>query len=333
MSINFGIGYKGSKSAIAADLIRLIPSGERFVDVFAGGCAMTHAALLAGRWKSVLANDIVPLPEFFVNAVKGKYKGESRWISREDFFRLKDTDLFARYCFSFGNNGDEYMYNTKIEPYKKACHYAIFFDQWDDMYRLCPEVVATAQAALKGKTDTKARRLAFGPAIVRKLRTLDPRVIKANPLYSSCHKNRIVKDTHNPASLESLERLERLQSLERLERLQSLERLERLQSLERLERLQARQGDYREIEVRPGDVLYCDPPYKGTDGYNEAAFDHEAFYNWAAAQDVPVYISEFWMPEDRFMCIWERKRASRLSQKGTEGKVSEKLFVPRRRKS
>ena len=306
MSINFGLGYKGSKSAIAADLIRLIPSGERFVDVFAGGCAMTHAALLAGRWKSVLANDIVPLPEFFVNAVKGKYKGESRWISREDFFRLKDTDLFARYCFSFGNNGDEYMYNTKIEPYKKACHYAIFFDQWDDMYRLCPEVVATAQAALRGKTDTKARRLAFGPAIVRKLRTLDPRVIKANPLYSSCHKNRIVKDTHNPASLESLESLESLQ---------------------------ARQGDYREIEVRPGDVLYCDPPYKGTDGYNDAAFDHEAFYNWAAAQEVPVYISEFWMPEDRFMCIWKRKRASRLSQKGTEGKVSEKLFVPRRRKS
>ena len=322
MSINFGLGYKGSKSAIAADLIRLIPSGERFVDVFAGGCAMTHAALLAGRWKSILANDIVPLPEFFVNAVKGKYKRENRWISREDFFRLKDTDLFARYCFSFGNNGDEYMYNTKIEPYKKACHYAIFFDQWDDMYRLCPEVVATAQAALKGKTDTKARRLAFGPAIVRKLRTLDPRVIKANPLYSSCHKNVIARKPGSgakySASPESLESLESLQSLERLER---------------LERLQARQGDYREIEVRPGDVLYCDPPYKGTDGYNEAGFDHEAFYNWVAAQDVPVYISEFWMPEDRFMCIWEKKRASRLSQKGTEGKVSEKLFVPRRRKS
>ena len=342
MSINFGLGYKGSKSAIAADLIRLIPSGDRFVDVFAGGCAMTHAALLAGRWKSILANDIVPLPEFFVNAVKGKHKGESRWISREDFFRLKDTDLFARYCFSFGNNGDEYMYNTKIEPYKKACHYAIFFDDWTDMYRLCPEVVATAQAALKGKTDTKSRRLAFGPAIIRKLRTMDRRIIKANPLYNSCHKNRIVKDTHNPASLESLERLqsleslERLQSLERLERLESLESLQSLESPERLqsvEGLEARQGDYREIEVRPGDVLYCDPPYKGTDGYNKAGFDHEAFYNWAAAQEVPVYISEFWMPEDRFMCIWEKKRVSRLSQKGVEGKVSEKLFVPRRRKS
>lgn len=351
--INFGIGYQGSKSAIAADLIRVIPSGDRFVDVFAGGCAMTHAALLAGRWPRILANDIVELPEFFVNAVKGKYKNETRWISREDFFRLKDSDLYARYVFSFGNNGQDYIYDARLEPYKKACHYAVVFDDWGELFRLCPEAAATAKAALQGKTDRQARRLAFGPAVVRKLRTMDRRVVDANPLYKSVRRSYSKdfkrRETHNPSSLqnlESLERLERLQSLERLqnleslERLQSLERLECLQSLERLERLQslenvtpvrvdARCGDYRGIDVQQGDVLYCDPPYKGTRGYNGKSFDHEAFYAWALAQRVPVYISEYDMPADRFMCIWQKSRASRASAKGTEGTAVEKLFVPR----
>jgi len=314
--INFGLGYMGSKSVIARDLIKLIPSGERFVDAFAGGCAMTHAALLVGRWPKVLANDIVEVPEFFVNAVKGQYRDETRWISREDFFKLKDTDLFVRYCYSFGNDGQTYMYDAKLEPYKKACHYAVVFDDWADFMRLCPEVYATAKAALEGKTDTQARRLAFGPAIVRKLRTMDCRIIKANPLYNSCHKYLGGKPgLHSPVGA-SLERLERLQSLECIPE----------------HSLEARLGDYRNLEIRHGDVIYCDPPYKGTEGYNGKGFDHEAFYGWAAAQSVPVYISEYWMPDDMFMCIWEKKRSSRFSHKGTEGTAVEKLFVPRKRK-
>lgn len=43
----FGIPYMGSKNRIAEELIRKIPEGKRFVDLFAGGCAMTHAAILS----------------------------------------------------------------------------------------------------------------------------------------------------------------------------------------------------------------------------------------------------------------------------------------------
>ena len=318
--INFGLGYMGSKSVIARDLIKLIPSGDRFVDAFAGGCAMTHAALLVGRWPKILANDIVEVPEFFVNAVRGRYRDETRWISREDFFRLKDTDLFVRYCYSFGNRGETYLYDAKLEPYKKACHYAVIFDDWADFMRLCPEVYATAYAALESKTDRKARRLELGHAVVRKLRTLDAKIVNSNPLYERCHKLAINPNPGTgvkyPTSPNSLERLERLQSLESLPE----------------HSLEARPGDYSTLEILPGDVIYCDPPYRETAGYNGKGFDHEAFYNWAAAQSVPVYISEYWMPDDRFMCIWEKKRQSRMSAKGTEGKAVEKLFVPRKRK-
>ena len=53
-----GVPYQGSKNKIACELLSVIPSGRRFCDLFAGGCAMTHAAILSGRYESFLANDI-----------------------------------------------------------------------------------------------------------------------------------------------------------------------------------------------------------------------------------------------------------------------------------
>ncbi|MBR0083064.1 MAG: DNA adenine methylase [Bacteroidales bacterium] len=319
MAVNFGMPYKGSKSKIARDLIGIIPSGERFVDVFAGGCAMSHAALLAGRWKNVLANDITDTPQFFVDVLQGKYKDRNEWISREDFFRLKDSDPFVRYCYSFGNDGKTYMYSQEIEPYKKARHYATVFDDWTLLQQLCPEVAGYARISLKGITDIKARRLHFGPAVVRALKMLkDPGIIERNPLYKSVRTSQYTQCR----GLISLERLERLQNLERLERLQSLKRP--------VGTITARKGDYRTLKVQPGDVLYCDPPYKDTTGYNGQEFDNEAFYDWACAQTVPVYISEYDMPRDRFLKVWEKKVQSQISAKGGDY-AFERLYVPRKK--
>ena len=313
MAVNFGMPYMGSKSKIARDLIGIIPSGERFVDVFAGGCAMSHAALLAGRWKTVLANDITDTPQFFVDVLQGKFKDRNEWVSREDFFRLKDSDPFVRYCYSFGNGGMSYLYSQEIEPYKKACHYATVFDDWTLLQDLCPEVAGYARISLKGITDIKARRLHFGTAVIRALKMLkDPGILERNPLYISA--NHIIKRARSILNLENLERLERLQSLERPGG-----------------SITARKGDYRTLKVQPGDVLYCDPPYKGTTGYNGQGFDHEAFYDWACSQSVPVYISEYDMPRDRFLKVWERERNSIMSTQGTEGTVIERLYVPRKK--
>ena len=85
------------------------------------------------------------------------------------------------------------------------------------------------------------------------------------------------------------------QKLESLERLQSLERLERLQSLERLESLQSLTysvGDYRDVEIPDGSVIYADIPYRTStqkDDYG-VRFDHEAFYDWCEAQTQPLFI-------------------------------------------
>lgn len=90
-------------------------------------------------------------------------------------------------------------------------------------------------------------------------------------------------------------------------------------------------ADYRDIEILPDSIIYADKPYFCTVGYGESGkddFDHEAFYDWAETQEVPVFISEYWMPDDRFKCIAERERTSTFSPTNNALKKVEKLFVP-----
>lgn len=120
----YGAPYQGSKSKLADWIVDLLPAGGILIDLMAGGCAVTHAALLSDKWGKVIANDTSKTPDLFFRAAKGEYCGEKRWISREDFARLKEEDEYVRLCWSFGNNGTDYLYSKKIEPWKKAVHFA-----------------------------------------------------------------------------------------------------------------------------------------------------------------------------------------------------------------
>ena len=131
MARKYGLPYIGSKNAIADWVIEHLPGSGTLVDLFCGGCAVTHAALLSGKWDRIIANDLHgDVPQLFMDAIAGKYttETEKRWISREDFFRLKDTDAYVRLCWSFGNNGDTYLYAKEIEPFKKRLHELVFAD-------------------------------------------------------------------------------------------------------------------------------------------------------------------------------------------------------------
>ena len=129
---NYGLSYKGSKSKLAERIVGLFPRATHLYELFCGGSAISHCALLKNKYQHIHINDINPMmPQAFVKALQGGFDNEDRWISREDFFRLKDTDPYVAICFSFGNNLKTYCYNKEIEPIKKALHYAIFFDSYD----------------------------------------------------------------------------------------------------------------------------------------------------------------------------------------------------------
>ena len=130
--MTYGLPYKGSKTKLAERIIDLMPRAEHLYDLFAGGCAIAHCALIKGKYGHVHINDINPMmPQAFVKALNGGFDDEDRWISREDFFRLKDTDPYAALCFSFGSDTRTYIYGKDKEEYKKALHYAIYFNSFD----------------------------------------------------------------------------------------------------------------------------------------------------------------------------------------------------------
>ena len=125
--MQYGLPYKGSKNKICEDIMAILPKATHFYDLFAGGCAMTHCAMLSGKYQDFIANDIEPgCVTLFQNAINGKYKNEERWISRDMFFDLKETDPYVKYCWSFGNNGDAYLYAPEIERFKKHLHHLFF---------------------------------------------------------------------------------------------------------------------------------------------------------------------------------------------------------------
>lgn len=182
----YGIPYMGGKDKIADDILSVLPMGKRFVDLFGGGFAMSHAALLSGKYEQVFYNELNPLlSELIKDALAGKYANERRWISREDFLRLKDTDGYVKYIWSFGNNGKAYLFGKDKEPIKKLGHEFVCFGK--DI----PGVPNIAE------TDMRVRRLYL------------QRFIK--------------KNMGERYELEQLERLQRLQQLEQLEQLERLE--------------------------------------------------------------------------------------------------------------
>ena len=334
--MRYGVAYKGSKSRIVERLVESIPHEgvENFYDLFAGGCAVTHKMLLDGRYGHVFANDLDGQGvRLFDDGIHGKYLDEKRWISREDFNRLKGVEPYVAICWSFGNNQRDYMYSAKIEPYKKACHYAVVLDDFSLLRELCPEVADACEEALEGVADTHERRIKFGPTIVNWLKAHGtPEMVANNPLYSSCHVKHDTK-TRPKGAIRDLNSLERLQSLESLERLQSLQSLERLESLESLQSLSVSTTSYDAVEIKPNSVIYCDPPYIGTNTYSKRSsvqqpFDHDRFYDWCCEQKELVLVSEYAMPEDRFSEVWSTSHVQSLCSSKTSA-VTERLYVPK----
>lgn len=88
-------------------------------------------------------------------------------------------------------------------------------------------------------------------------------------------------------------------------------------------------NDYAEVKPSEakGYVIYCDPPYRDTTKYATSDFDYDKFYTWCKemAKTNIVLVSEYWMPEDGFECIWEGKLKCTLDKANRTDKT-EKLY-------
>ena len=289
--MRYGLPYKGSKNAIAKWIVSNLPSADTFVDLFCGGGAVTHCAVLSGKWKRFIMNDIDGrLPILFKDCAYGKYTVENRreWVDRETFNRLKDKDAYIALVWSFGNNGKDYIYGAKIEQFKKDYHRAVYSNDTSILekygYKINPSKL----------NDVYGRYLEFNRQIKKIARN----------------------------NLESLSRQVEIESLQRLQSIQSLQSLQRLQSIQSLG------VDYRSVKIPKDAVIYCDIPYAGTNCGKYQGFNHGEFYEWAEKQD-NIFISEYQMPEN-FIPIAKTTK-SVLSAANSNSKVAtEYLFTNRK---
>lgn len=274
--MRYGMPYMGSKNQIAKWVIDHIPASDYLYDLFGGGGAITHCACESGKFKRVIYNELYPITfKGFDMAIHGKFNNENRWISREDFNKLKNEDPYVAICFSFGNDlrSYAYAYSKDKEKYKKALHYAICFSDFSLLENLGVNIDHNLTGRLKITSAIKE-------------------LLKLNKLQ-----------------------------------IQSLERLERLQHLQHLQHLDLTNKDYADVQIKENSVIYCDPPYKNTDKYR-VNFNYENFYEWCGKQKQLVIISEYAMPDDRFICIAEKEKISLMRSSNRITKL-EKLFIPK----
>ena len=241
-----------------------------------GGGAVTHCAMLKGKWDKFIINDIDGrLPKLFVDCAHGKYTTATHpeWISREEFNRRKADDAYIALVWSFGNNGIDYIYGADLEPFKRDYHKAVFENN--------PELLKRWGYNITGKDtdDIYERYLHFNFQIKQQARS-------------------------------------------------DLDSLVRQIEIERLQSLQSLQSDYQSVSIPHGAVIYCDPPYSGTNCGKYKGFDSERFYEWARKQD-NIFISEYSMPED-FVIVAKIEKTVLSAANGNSAKQTEKIYTNRR---
>ena len=344
--MTYGLPYKGSKTKLAERIIDLMPRAEHLYDLFAGGCAVAHCALIKGKYSHIHVNDINPMmPQAFVKALQGGFDDEDRWISREDFFRLKDTDPYAALCFSFGSDMRTYIYGKDKEEYKKALHYAIYFNSFDLSDKLVGVDLRPIQSCCTRQERYLMTKRLIKDAGITPPSTRKPREAQKSAgckTASDTDGFRLKKKEPTCRTSNGTSEYHRLENLERNERLTPppFSRIE-LESNEKTMRLKGVSGDesnltwsatdYQDVIIKENSVIYCDIPYKGTNKYAGKGrdFDHDRFYEWALRQTQPIFISSYDMPKEDFKVIAEFKRTDTLSATNNSLRVTERIFIPR----
>lgn len=305
--MRYGFPYRGSKNKIAESIINLFPKADKFYDLFAGGGAITHCALLSDKFNHIIMNDInSQCVSLFKDIVDGNLPDRDRFISREEFFKYKEEKPFIKYFWSFGSNGFEYIYGSNLENYKRVWHNAIYNSEYEEAKRLLsPDI-----ECIDGETDIYKKYLLSKKFV--KFKSLQP-----------------LDDTNGVFRLAHLEREYRLQHIERT--INIVKDFYKLKNLP----IEYNSKSYDEIEISENSIIYCDIPYANSESYdcrNKNTFTYDKFYDWCLKQDSLVFVSEYNMPESEFIPIWEKCKTSSFSATNNSLKTIEKVFIPKHQK-
>ena len=353
----------GSKNDIAEQIVDMLPKAHNFYDLFAGGCAITHAAIMSGKYRNFIANDLQGMGvQLFTDSIAGKYENETRWVSRKDFFAGKYTDPYIALCWSFGNNMQNYAYSVEIEEWKHALHNAYFFNDMRLLWSMGINPQGNTRKWIMTHGDecrnkyiqwyfySKSMHVPTDEDRHKTEELLNATKQKALKMLQQamnssgvrmCDINRHT-GTHmashwftasqwqfpTPEMYEKIcEIIPTLPIYNSYEYIYITQSLQNLESMNRLQSLQSLQVSYDDVEILPNSIIYCDPPYQRTAQYVTGEFDSEAFFKWCRKQTEFVVVSEYNAPSD-FECVAILDHKSKLQggMKHTENN-RERLFV------
>lgn len=115
MKKTFGLPYMGSKNASAENIVSMLPRGKRLLDLFGGGASVTHSALVSGKFKHVVYNDIDPLMVDMLHRLKDEPLPPLRFVDRVEFKERYTVDPMVFFCWKFPSASSDYIFSRGTE--------------------------------------------------------------------------------------------------------------------------------------------------------------------------------------------------------------------------
>ena len=267
---NLGLPYKGSKNTIANQIVAQFPRAHSFLDACCGGGAVLEAAYLSGKFERVEGIDIDEGIITLLNAV----------------FR------------DFGQIDYENKQLVTAERYKEAVRNRATLEDAVDRF-----IASFGFNGYDYQWGEKRRHLKYLVHQAMTMPTLDGRRTAFHSFIRDLIKSGKIDGSRWSIELSEIKNLAHTEQATNLCRLQKVEQTMFLAARDNRTELRISKKSMFDIDYEPYDVIYFDPPYADTKGYDKAKFDFDRFHlliDGLADSGKAVYVSEYKAPTDRF---------------------------------
>lgn len=267
---NLGLPYKGSKNTIANQIVAQFPRAHSFLDACCGGGAVLEAAYLSGKFDRVEGIDIDEGIITLLNAV----------------FR------------DFGKIDYEHKQLVTAERYKEAVQNRATLEDAVDRF-----IASFGFNGYDYQWGEKRRHLKYLVHQAMTLPTLDERRTAFHGFIRDLIKSGKIDGSRWSIELSEIKNLGHTEQATNLCRLQKVEQVMSVASQSLQTELVISKKSMFDIDYEPYDVIYFDPPYADTKGYDKAKFDFERFHaliDGLVDSGKAVFVSEYKRPTSKF---------------------------------
>lgn len=292
---NLGLPYKGSKNTIANQIVAQFPRAHSFLDACCGGGAVLEAAYLSGKFERVEGIDIDDGIITLLNAV----------------FR------------DFGKIDYEHKQLVTAERYKEAVRSRATLEDAVDRF-----IASFGFNGYDYQWGEKRRHLKYLAHQAMTLPTLDGRRTAFHSFIRDLMKSGAVEGDRWSIELSEIKNLGHTEQATNLCRLQKVEQAMFLAARDNRTELGISKKSMFDMDYSPYDVIYFDPPYADTKGYDKAKFDFDRFHSLIDGlvdSGKAVYVSEYKAPTSKFTEVLAVEKQMSQCDKLTKV-VTERLF-------